>query len=91
MTKDMLDVVDVLNVDYMKEEFLFCHKHFLMAKEASKQFPAIAESGERVRHGATVQINVISDYWEIRRDLIKEFLPREWVEEQGVNSCVYRR
>jgi hypothetical protein len=92
MTKEMLDVVDVVNMDYMKSEFLFCHENYIKAKESSNiKLPALAHSGEPVRSGARSEVGSIADYWEIRRDLVKQFLPREWVEEQGVNSMMFKR
>lgn len=90
MTEEMLDVLNDLNMEYMKEEFFFCHKQYLKAKEISRtQLGTLTQSGEKVRHGSVLQIDAIAKYWLVRRDLIKEFLPRDWVEEQGVNSWLY--
>ncbi|MNB72122.1 hypothetical protein D3C75_187040 [compost metagenome] len=91
MTQEMLDVVGKMNMDYMKQEFLFCNEKYLEAYEAYKiELPATAASGELVRHGSRMEVKAIANYWEYRRDLIKGFLPRDWVEEQDVNSMLFK-
>lgn len=93
MTNDMKEVVDfTLDEENLKKEFLFCHEMYLKAKNAgSIRLPHVAENGEKVSHGARLFVNKLESYWEIRRDAVKEFLPRDWVEKQDVSSITYRR
>ena len=91
MTQNMLDVINIFDEDILKQEFLYCQENFLKAKEAGEiKLPSIAVSGELVQHKSRLIMYQISDYWEIRRDLVKGFLPEEWVELQGVSSKTYK-
>lgn len=93
MTKEMQDVYDeTLNEKKLKEEFLYCHRMYERCKKAYEtSLPCKSASGEPVTHGAKKVIRALSMYWLVRRDAIKEFLPREWVEEQGISSFIFYR
>ena len=91
MTQNMLGVINIFDEDTLKQKFLYCQENFLKAKEAGEiKLPSIAVSGELVQHKSRLIMYQISDYWEIRRDLVKQFLPEEWVELQGVSSRNYK-
>lgn len=82
MTNDMLDCVRVVyNEDWLKKEFLYCHEQYLKADRVGKiKLPHTTESGESVVHGARLVIYDIANFWEVRRDAIRKYLPREWVD-----------
>ena len=93
MTQEMLDCVnEFFDEDKLKQEFLHCHQQYLKAKAASNvSLPATATTGKPVIHGARKLMYVLADYWEIRRDAIKKYLPDDWVEAQGVQANMYKR
>lgn len=93
MTNQMKAVYDeTMNAHILKEEFLYCNKMYITALETGKiSFPCNTEDGIPVVHGARREIDIIRDYWLRRRDLVKKFLPPEWVELQNVSSIVYYR
>jgi outer membrane protein assembly factor BamE (lipoprotein component of BamABCDE complex) len=78
MTQEMLDVLEVVNEDYLKQEFLFCQAQYLKAFNAENiNLPCTAASGLPVIHKTRLEMNTIKFYWERRRDAVKEFLPKD--------------
>lgn len=92
MTEEMQKVVDyTMDQERLKEEFIKCNEMYEKSKKAGEiRLPCKAASGQPVLHGARMEVKEITDYWEIRRDAIKQFLPDEWVEEQGVSARSYK-
>lgn len=92
MTQEMLDVLEVLNDDYLKQEFLFCQAQYLKVSAAENiNLPCTSASGLPVIHKARIEMNTIKYYWERRRDAVKEFLSKDWVEAQNVSSIKFKR
>lgn len=93
MTNKMKEVADfTLDETRLKEEFILCHKMFLKATEAYQvSLPHTTETNQPVVHGAKRIVNDMAIFWEIRRDAVKQFLPKEWVESQGVSSFSFKR
>lgn len=89
-TVSMKNVIENL-LEQAKEEFLLCHKNYLEAESAIVPLPHINENGENVIHGSNQRIRNVSRYWEVRRDAIKDFLDRDWVEQQGVSYNMSKR
>ena len=84
MTSDMLEIVELtLNEEKLKEEFIHCNHMYEQAKKAGKiSLPHTLPNGVKVVHGARMEIDRLAAYWENKRNLAGDLLPREWVIEQ---------
>ena len=90
MTQETLGAVAEFSLDYREKEFIHCHEQYLKAKEAcDASLDTPTTTGSHMPQMSLLQMHAIADYWHRRRDLVKQFLPSEFVESHGVSSIIY--